>query len=87
MAASALVNEKAVVANLADQLWNDVDPTLNSGGEPYMNEPDAGYLPYLLFTAGNPYSYNQHVGEPDSVRPSTPTTTSCRRRKGRSSTP
>ena len=38
----------------ANQLWNDLDPTLNSGGEPYMNDADAGDLVYLLFTAGNP---------------------------------
>ena len=54
VAASALVNERAVIANLADQLWNDVNPTLNSGGEPYMDAADAGYLPYILFDAGNP---------------------------------
>lgn len=54
VAASALVNERAAVANLADQLWNDVDPTVNTGGEPYMNDLDAGYLPEILFAGGNP---------------------------------
>ena len=54
MAASALVNERAVIANLADQLWNDVNPTLNNGGEPFMDPADAGYLPFILFDAGNP---------------------------------
>ena len=54
VAASALVAEQAAVANLANQLWNDQNPTLNSGGEPYMDAADAGDLVYLLFTAGNP---------------------------------
>jgi predicted CXXCH cytochrome family protein len=49
VAASALVNERALVANLADQLWNDLNPTLNTGGEPYMDAADDGYLPDLLF--------------------------------------
>ncbi len=54
VAASALVNQQSTVASLANQLWNDLNPTLNTGGEPYMDAADAGNLVYLLFTAGNP---------------------------------
>lgn len=54
VAASALVNQRQLVATLADVLWNDLNPTLNNGGEPYMDAADAGDLVYLLFTAGNP---------------------------------
>jgi len=54
VAASALVAERSTVANLVNQLWNDLNPTLNTGGEPYMDAADAGDLVYLLFTAGNP---------------------------------
>jgi predicted CXXCH cytochrome family protein len=54
VASSALVNQRANTVFLADQLWDDVDPTLNNGGEPYMNAGDTGDLVYLLFTAGNP---------------------------------
>jgi len=54
VASSALINERQLVATLANQLWNDVNPTLNNGAEPYMDAGDAGDLVYLLFTAGNP---------------------------------
>jgi hypothetical protein len=54
VASSALIAERAQVAVLADQLWRDDDPTLNSGGVPYMTAGDAGDLVYLLYTAGNP---------------------------------
>ncbi len=54
VAASALSNERTTVQNLANQLWNDVNPTLNNGGEPYMDAGDSGDLKYLLFNAGNP---------------------------------
>jgi predicted CXXCH cytochrome family protein len=54
VASSALVNQRSNTAFLADQLWSDVDPTLNNGGVPYMNAGDTGDLVYLLFTAGNP---------------------------------
>ncbi|MEZ4412170.1 MAG: cytochrome c3 family protein [Gemmatimonadales bacterium] len=54
VAASALVSDSTLIAGLANQLWNDLNPTLNSGGEPYMDPADAGDLVYLLFTAGNP---------------------------------
>jgi predicted CXXCH cytochrome family protein len=54
VASSALVNQRANTVFLADQLWDDVDPTLINGGEPYMYAGDTGDLVYLLFTAGNP---------------------------------
>jgi predicted CXXCH cytochrome family protein len=54
VAASALVNERSTIANLANQLWNDLDPTLNTGGEPYISAGDAGDLAYLLNAGGNP---------------------------------
>ncbi|HOX20166.1 MAG TPA: cytochrome c3 family protein [Gemmatimonadales bacterium] len=54
VAASALSNERTTVQNLVNQLWNDVNPTLNNGAEPYMDAGDSGDLVYLLFTAGNP---------------------------------
>jgi len=54
VAASALVGERQAIRNLTDQLWNDLNPTPNSGGEPYMDDLDSGDLVYILFTAGNP---------------------------------
>jgi len=54
VAASALVSDSTLIAGLANQLWNDLDPTLNTGGEPYISAGDAGDLKYLLFDAGNP---------------------------------
>jgi len=53
-ASSALVAERAQIQTLANQLWNDVNPTKNNGGEPYMDGPgtDTGYLPKLLFGLG-----------------------------------
>jgi predicted CXXCH cytochrome family protein len=49
VAASALVNERSTVASLANQLWNDLDPTVNTGGAPYISTGDAGFLRNLLF--------------------------------------
>lgn len=54
VASSALINERQLIATLANQLWNDLNPTLNNGNEPYMDAGDSGDLVYLLFTAGNP---------------------------------
>ncbi len=65
VAASALVNQRSLIASLADQLWNDLNPTLNSGGEPYMDAADAGDLVYLLFTAGNPTVNGVQAFDPD----------------------
>ena len=53
-AASALVSKKALTKLLSDQLWNDLEPTLNTGAEPYISTGDAGYLKALLLTLGNP---------------------------------
>lgn len=52
VASSALVSRRALTASLADQLWEDLNPTLNSGGEPYMDPGDAGSLVTVL--AANP---------------------------------
>lgn len=54
VAATALVNERSTIAALANQLWNDLEPTLNTGGAPYISTGDAGALKYLLVNAGNP---------------------------------
>jgi len=54
VAATALTNERSTIKSFVDQLWNDLDPTVNTGGYPYMNTGDSGDLVYLLFTAGNP---------------------------------
>jgi len=54
VAASALVSRRQLTATMANQLWNDLNPTLNTGGEPYMDPADAGDLVYLLFNASNP---------------------------------
>jgi predicted CXXCH cytochrome family protein len=54
VAATALVGERSAVANLTNQLWHDLNPALNTGGEPYMDPADAGDLVTILFTAGNP---------------------------------
>jgi predicted CXXCH cytochrome family protein len=53
-ASSALVSERQQVATLVNLLWKDIDKTKNNGGEPFMNSTDQGYLPKLLFVAGNP---------------------------------
>ena len=52
VASSALVAERAQIQTLTNQLWNDVNPTKNTGGEPYMDALDTGYLPKLLFGLG-----------------------------------
>lgn len=54
VASSALIAERAAVANLANQLWNDLDPTVNTGGVPYMSAGDAGDLVTLALTAPSP---------------------------------
>ena len=49
VAATALVNERATIKTLANQIWNDLDPTVNTGGAPYISTGDAGALRKLLF--------------------------------------
>jgi predicted CXXCH cytochrome family protein len=74
-AASALVSERGQIATLANILWNDNDPALNTGGEPYMDAGDTGYLPKLLFVAGNPVGtgaeapYKAFLGTDNHVTP------------------
>jgi len=53
-ASSALISERQQIATLANILWKDNNPAVNTGGEPYMDNLDTGYLPKLLFVSGNP---------------------------------
>jgi predicted CXXCH cytochrome family protein len=75
VASSALISERQQIATLANILWTDNNPAVNTGGEPYMDAADAGYLPKLLFVSGNPLgtgaeaTYQAFLGTDNHVSP------------------
>jgi predicted CXXCH cytochrome family protein len=50
VARTLFLNQRTNVRNLVNTLWNDVDPALNTGGNPYISTTDTGLLPFIKRT-------------------------------------